>query len=129
MLPTRPVVWGTFLPLLLVGCSLSPVYLVNRPAMARCLPDGISMNDFVEQDWTGLKVTVGMKLARLGAYPGSDGKLYDLSGRRIEFFRHYDGGVDPGMEFIQQASQRLEELKKTATVIEIRRDPDWPLPV
>jgi hypothetical protein len=114
---------------LLTGCLLSPVYLANRPALARCLPDGVTMDDFVERDVAGLKVTVGMKLARLGAHPGRDGNLYDLSGRRIAFFRHYDGGMPPPDGLLEQAEQHLQELKKTCTVIEIRRDPNLPPPV
>jgi hypothetical protein len=116
------------LTLLPAACSLSPFYLVNLPAITRCLPEGIHMSDFVERDAFGVKVTVGMKLARLGAHPGPDGKIYDLSGRQIEFFRHYDGGMSPGEEILASADRHLKELKKTYTVIEILRDPDLPPP-
>jgi hypothetical protein len=71
--------------LLFAGCTLSPRYLVERPQLARCLPDGIQMSDYVETDNLGMRVTVATKLARLGAYAGSDGKLYDFRGRPIEF--------------------------------------------
>jgi hypothetical protein len=111
----------------LSGCSLSPVYLLERPVIARCLPDGVRMDDFVERGPFGIKITVAEKLAQLGAIPGWDGKLYDITGRRIEFFRHYDGGQPlPGME---ESRRHLEELKKTCTVIEICRDPDLPPPL
>jgi hypothetical protein len=114
---------------LLAGCALSPVYLANYSELAHRLPDGVSMNDFVERDVTGVKVTVGMKLARLGAYPGRDGKIYDWSGQRIEFFRHYDGGMQPPDFVLEHAERHLQELKKTSRVIEIFRDPDLPHPV
>jgi hypothetical protein len=114
---------------LLGGCTLSPLYLANYPALARCLPEGVSMDDYVERDVTGGKVTVAMKLARLGAYPGKDGKIYDLSGQRIEFFRNEYGGAPLPAEVYQQAERHLQELKKQFRVIEIRRDPDLPPPV
>jgi hypothetical protein len=115
--------------LLLTGCCLNPVYVVERPAIERALPDGVRMSDYVGKDVTGLKMTVGMKLARLGAHLGTDGKLYDLGGKPIDFFRHYDGGADPGPDFFERGAKHLEELKKTCTVIEILHDPDSPLPV
>jgi hypothetical protein len=117
------------LTLLPAGCSLSPFYLANLPAITRRLPDGIHMDDYVGRDAFGRKVTVGMKLARLGAHPGPDGKLYDLSGRQIQFFRHYDGGMQPPPGTLENAQRELEQLKKTCTVIEILHDPDLPLPV
>jgi hypothetical protein len=117
------------LMLALAGCSLSPVYLMERPLIARCLPPGVRMDDFVERGPLGMKVTVAEKLARLGAVPGWDGNLYDLSGKRIEFFRHYDGGSPPPPGMLEESWRHLEELKKTCTVIEICRDPDLPLPV
>jgi hypothetical protein len=115
--------------LFLASCALSPVHLVNRPAIARCLPEGIRMEDYVERGPAGMKVTVEEKLARLGASPGPDGHLYDRDGRRIEFFRHYDGGAQPLPGMLEEGWRRLRELKKTCTVIEICHDPGLPLPV
>jgi hypothetical protein len=120
---------AALLVFLLAGCSLSPAFLVDRPAIARCLPDGVRMDDFVERGPAGLKITVGEKLARIGATPGRDGKLCDRSGRRIEFFQHYQGGMPLPAGMMEEAQRHLEELKKTCTVIEIRRDPDLPPPV
>jgi hypothetical protein len=132
MLSVRIILQTLLFPFLLTGCLLSPSYLVNGPELARSLPNSVKMDDYVEKDWTGRKVTVGMKLARLGAYCGQDGKLYDRSGRRIEFFRHYEygGAQHPNEdEILRESLRRLEELKKTCTVIEISRDPDLPPPV
>jgi hypothetical protein len=116
------------LALLLAGCCLNPVYVVERPAIEHALPDGVHMGDYVGKDVTGLKMTVGMKLARLGAHLGTDGKLYDLSGKPIDFFVHYDGGMAPLPEISQRADQHLKDLKKTCNVIEILHDPDLPPP-
>lgn len=124
----------------LAGCVLSPSHPDNgtRPVhglhpgvaanLARHLPGGVSINDFVERDASGRKVTVGVKLVRLGALPGVDGKLYDASGRPVEFWRHYAGGADPGPEFFERQGERLAELKRTATVVEISHDPELPMP-
>lgn len=128
MLFLRIALRALLVPFILAGC----ISLVDRPALAGKLPDNVRMDDFVDKDWMGRKITVGMKLARLGAYSGPDGKLYDRSGRRIEFFRHYEygGAQHPNEdETIRESLRRLEELKKTCTVIEISRDPDLPLPV
>jgi hypothetical protein len=113
---------------ILAGCSLSPVALLERPLLAHCLPDGIRMNDFVEVGPLGMRVTVAEKLARLGAIPGWDGKLYDLSGKRIEFWHHRGGGANIGDDIRQEDWRHLEELKKTCTVIEILGDPRLPPP-
>jgi hypothetical protein len=111
-----------------VGCALSPVALVNRPFIARALPDGVRFADYVETDATGYKVTVAEKLARLGAHVGGDGKIYDLTGHRIEFFHHYDGGMPLPAGAEEAARKELEAMKKKYTVIEIRRDPALPPP-
>jgi hypothetical protein len=128
MLSVRFIRQALVVPFLLTGCLLSPAYLVNRSELARSLPDNVKMDDFVEKDWAGRKITVGMKLARLGAYSGPDGKLYDRTGRQIEFFRHYDGGMPPPPGLLEEGYRRLDELKRTCTVIEIFRDPDLPPP-
>jgi len=133
------------LPLLGVGCCLSPIYLVERSALAQALPSWVQMDDYVRdvggrvteeydagqryvRDFGSIRVSVGMELARLGAYVGRDGKIYDLSGRRIEFFHHYEGGPVPPPELWEDAQRHLEELKKTCTVIETSRDPRLPPP-
>src|SRR5262249_11831423 len=93
------------------------------PALERCLPDGVKMTDYVETDAFGVRVSVGRKLARLGAIPTPGGKLYDILGREIAFFRHYDGGPNPGGEFLRPAAERLRQVKERCPGIEIRRDP------
>jgi hypothetical protein len=112
----------------LAGCAMSPANLVNRPAIGRCLPSGVRFEDYAGRGPFGTKLTVGDELARVGAAPGADGKLYDRSGRRIEFFKHYDGGMPPPEGMREAAERHLEELKKTCTVIQINRDPDLPPP-
>jgi hypothetical protein len=108
---------------------MSPVYLANRPELIKSLPTGITIDDFVEVDSHGWRVTVGMKLARLGAYVDHDGKIRDRSGRRIEFFRHYDGGMPPPPLLMEAMSRSLHELKQSSTVIEMYRDPALPGPI
>jgi hypothetical protein len=115
------------LPLAMAGCMLSPVHLAVRPELAHRLPPGITMNDYVETNFG--KVNVGEKLARLGAYPGQDGGIFDLSGCEIKFFKHYDGGMPPPAGTLERAQKELQQLKAKYTVIEIRRDPDLPPPV
>jgi hypothetical protein len=110
------------------GCMLSPVHLVNRPSISRVMPAGVQFGDYVEHGPLGHKVTVEEKLARLGAHV-RDGKLYDVTGRPITFFRHYDGGMQPPAGMLEQMDAELKRLKKDHTVIEIYRDPDLPLPV
>jgi hypothetical protein len=85
------------------------------------------MDDYVRDDVLGNRVNVAMELARLGAYVGQDGNVYELGGRRIEFFHHYEGGAVPPPGFIEDGLKHLEEMKKTSTVIETRRDPRLPL--
>ena len=109
------------------GCALSPLHLVQRPQLARCLPDGILMGDYVETDQLGMRVTVGMKLARLGAYAGPDGKLYDSHGRPIEFCRP-PGGMQFARDVEAEIDARLAKLKETHTVIQMLHDPRQPLP-
>jgi hypothetical protein len=109
------------------GCALSPLYLAQRPQLARCLPDGIKMSDYVETDNLGMRVDVGMKLARLGAYAGPDGKLYDCHERPIEFCRPR-GGMQFPSDVEAEMDARLAKLKETHTVIQMLHDPRQPLP-
>jgi hypothetical protein len=108
------------------GCALSPLHLINRPAIEKALPANVKLSDYVERGAFG-KITVGEKLARIGAHV-KDGKLYDMGGRPIEFFKHYDGGMQPPEGWLERMDAELEKLKKTHTVIEIYRDPDLPPP-
>jgi hypothetical protein len=127
MFVSRVIPPAVLLPAL-AGCALSPAYLVSRSSIAQHLPDGVRMDDFVERGPLGRKITVGEKLAQVGAAPGPDGKLYDHSGKRVEFFRYYDGGAPPPPGMLEAAERQLAELKKTCTVIEILHDPDLPSP-
>ncbi len=115
------------------GCAHCPIFQLDRPELERRLPDGISMSDFVERDWSGYPVTVDEKLARLGAYVSEDGKMRDGAGRPIEFFRHFDGGMSPGPDFLARHHERLTQLQQKqrrgeCTLIEITRDPWLPGP-
>jgi hypothetical protein len=125
---TGRIVFFAVLPAVLAGCSATPLLPGDASALARGLPEGVRMTDYVERGPLGRKITVGTKLVSLGAHPGPDGKLLDRSGRLITFFHHYDGGSPP-TEAMQRAwAEQLAELKRTSTVIEILRDPDLPLP-
>ena len=114
------------------GCSMCPLFQMERAEIARKLPSGIEFADFVTHDWTG-NVTVEEKLARLGAYVRGDGKLCDGAGRPIEFYRHSESAMSPGRDFEQRAQEQWQKLhererKGEISVIEIRRDPNLPAP-
>jgi hypothetical protein len=104
------------------GCALSPFYLARQPQLASCLPDGIRMSDYVETDNLGMRVSVGMKLARLGAYAGTDGQLYDRDGRPIAF-RGPPGGMPLPSKVEAEMETRLAEERKTHTIIQMLHDP------
>jgi hypothetical protein len=99
---------------------------VNRPALARCLPEGVHLSDVTDPRGGPLQATVGMKLAELGAYADGNGHLREASGRRIEFFFHrvWAFEVPPPAGWEEERDRRLRdlsELKKTSAVIEL-----WP---
>ena len=107
---------------LLIGCTLAPLVPGDRSPVARALPEGMRMSDYVERGPLGGTITVRMKLASLGAHTSPDGKLYDRSGRPITFFHHYQGGARIADAMLREWYEQLEELKRTSTVIEIHRD-------
>jgi hypothetical protein len=109
------------LPVCLAGCAATPVDLALRPVLARRLPPGIHMADYVQTDASGHRVTVADKLARLGACPGQDGKIYDSRRREIQFWRHPAGPVTP--EAKAEADRELQALKRRCTVIEVLPEP------
>ena len=117
---------GTSLSLL-AGCTMSPLFLYERPGLERSLPSDVAMTDYVEHDWTGYRVTVEEKLARLGAYSDAPGVIRDGTGKEIRFFRHQDVAAHPDPAFTPPPNE-LPELKKRFNVIEIRREPDVPTP-
>jgi hypothetical protein len=109
--------------LALAGCTMSPLFLVERPLLERSLPRGIAMTDYVETDWMGMKVTVAEKLARLGAYAESDGILRDGTGREIRLIKHEDLALKASPDDVKREQAELRELKQRCTVIEVRPDP------
>jgi hypothetical protein len=85
-----------------------------------CDPEGLAQRP----SWgTGL----AKQLREVGAHLGSDGKIYDRQGKEIKFWVHSAG---PGCQMPQEMldrqwredRDRLEELRKTNTVIEIPYD-------
>jgi len=116
---------GFLLPLIvgMGGCAFNPIYLAERPFLAKQLPQGISMSDYVEPGPFGTRITVAEKLAWLGARPGLDGKIHDLLGNEVAFWPDYSTGADPGSEFWRRRHEALEELRKRCRVIEMERDP------
>lgn len=125
---------------LLVGCmSLGPTFSVEHPSLARALPENVKRTDFVRYAEYGkgarteIRITVESELARLGAYVGRDGKIYDRHDRPVAFFRQPCFGgppVDPSVisESLQRADEQLRELQKSHTVIVISHDPADPIP-
>jgi hypothetical protein len=104
--------------LLFAGCSFSPVFQLERPALERALPRDVSMSDIVEEDWTG-KVTVAEKLARLGAYPDGD-KIRDGTGQEIRFVHHEERALKTTPNLQKQEQDRARELSRYCRVIEIQ---------
>src|SRR6516225_11384858 len=80
---------------LLAGCTMSPLFLYERPGLERALPSSVAMTDYVEHDWTGYRVTVEEKLARLGAYSDAPGVIRDGTGKEIRFYRHQHVAAHP----------------------------------
>jgi len=121
------------------SCSTAPVNPAPLSAAERelasrlpaCYATGsvpalwLGMSSFVEMDDGGHEVTVREKLAKLGAYPGIDGKIYDRSGREIRFWLAPAWGTAPPANY--QADD-LKELQKNYTVIILGNDPRLPGP-
>jgi len=110
----------------LAGCTMSPLYQLERPGLERALPSSVAMTDYVEHDWTGYKVTVEEKLARLGAYSDAPGVIRDGTGKEIRFYRHKELGTPPYSASNPPPPNELPDLKKRFNVIEIKTDPDVP---
>jgi hypothetical protein len=111
----------------LAGCTMSPLYLYEKPGLERSMPSDVAMTDYVEYDWTGYRVTVEEKLARLGAYSDAPGVIRDGTGKEIRFFHHQDVAAHPDPAFTPPPNE-LPELKQRFTVIEISRDPEIATP-
>jgi hypothetical protein len=130
----------SYLASLVAGCSVSSPQLADREAVTRCLPSGCTLHQFVEIDSQSRRIDLEMKLAQLGARPGSDGKLYDRNGRRIEIVPYsYAGEMgtqpafwpSPTAEELEAQRKHVEEEAKRlegATVIRMERDPSVPHP-
>jgi hypothetical protein len=110
----------------LAGCTYSPFFIMQESALKRALPPDISMSDYVENDWFGNQVNVAEKLARLGAYTEGD-KIRDGTGQEIRFVKQEDRSLKASPELLKQEQDRLRDLKKYFTVIEVQREPG-PLP-
>ena len=70
-----------------------------------------------ETNHLGMRVTVDMKLAQLGACADRDGKLYDSHGRPIEFCRP-PGGMQLPRDVEAEYAYRMMEAAKYSS--------DWP---
>jgi len=107
---------------LLAGCTYSPFFLVQESSLKRALPSDVSMTDYVEKDLFGNKVTVAEKLARLGAYTEGD-KIRDGTGQEIRFIKHEERSLKASPELLKQELDKMRDLKRYFTVIEVQRDP------
>jgi len=116
------VLTPVFCAVLLAGCTYSPFFLVQESSLKHALPSDVSMTDYVEKDLFGNKVTVAEKLARLGAYTEGD-KIRDGTGQEIRFVKHEDRSLKASPELLKQEQDKMRDLKRYFTVIEVQRDP------
>jgi hypothetical protein len=108
-------------------------HLANREAIAKLLPADVQLDTVTECGYGGTnKVTVEDELVRLQARVGDDGKLHDGVGKPITFF-HLTGcwGNPPAnyQEILDEQKRRLDEQRKTHTVITLTCNPSGiPIP-
>jgi hypothetical protein len=123
---------------LAVGCQqfgglTVPSRLQDRDAIAKLLPPDVRLDTVSECGFDGSnKRTVEDELIRVKARVGKDGVLQDNFGKPIEFF-HLTGcwGNPPAnyLQILDEENRRLEELRKTHTVITLTCNPSgMPIP-
>jgi hypothetical protein len=101
--------------------------LQNREAIAKLLPAEVRLDTIAECEHGGFnKITVEDELIRVKAHVAEDGTLKDESDKPIEFFRLTGCWGNPPINVQQIADEqnrRLEELRKTHTVITLTCNP------
>ncbi len=107
--------------------------LPSREAIAELLPPDIQLDTVADCGFGGgNKITVEDELIRVKAHVGEDGKLQDAVGKPIQFFRLTGcWGNPPGnyQQILDEQNGRLEELRKTHTVITLTCNPSGlPIP-
>src|SRR5262245_13478396 len=123
---------------LMAGCqqfhgSTAFSRLEDRDAIAKLLPPNVHLDTVAECACVGgKKRTVEDELIRVKARVSKDGVLQDQSGKPIEFF-HLTGcwGNPPAnyQQILDEQNRRLEELRKTHTVITLTCNPSgMPVP-
>lgn len=108
-----------------------PARVSNREAIAKLLPPDVHLDTVADCEIGGAnKVTVEEELIRAKAQIGADGKLTDAAGKPIEFFRLGGCWGNPPANYLQilaEQNRRLEELRKTHTVITLTCNPSGQL--
>jgi hypothetical protein len=107
--------------------------LPDRAAIAKLLPPDVHLDTVAEHGFGVTdKRTVEDELIRVKARIGNDGKLHDQSGRPIEFFKLTGCWGNPPANYqqiIDEQDRRLEDLRKTRTVITLTCNPSGiPIP-
>jgi hypothetical protein len=107
--------------------------LANREAIAKLLPAEVQLDTVAECGYGGTNmVTIEDELVHVQARVGDDGKLHDAVGKPIAFF-HLTGcwGNPPAnyQQILDEQKRRLDELRKTHTVITLTCNPSgMPIP-
>jgi hypothetical protein len=107
--------------------------LEDRDAIAKLLPPNVHLDTVAECEFGGgKKRTVEDELIRVKARVSKDGVLQDQFGKPIEFF-HLTGcwgnPPDGHEKILDDQNRRLEELRKTHTVITLTCNPSgMPIP-
>jgi hypothetical protein len=107
--------------------------LSNRGAIAKLLPPDVQLNTVADCEYGGAKkITVEDELIRVQARVGEDGKLQDGRGKPIHFFKLIGCWGNPPANYQQildEENRRLDELRKTHTVITLTCNPTgMPIP-
>jgi hypothetical protein len=100
--------------------------LTNREAIAKLLPPEVQLSTVAQACSPDHKITVEDELIRVKAHVSDDGKLRDANGKPIEFFHLTGDWGNPPANYQQiwdEQNRRLEELRRTHTVITLTGNP------
>src|SRR5262245_51673958 len=115
--------------LIACGCDVLPPQtagnwfaprLVNRNAVARCLPEGVRLDTPLQS--TQPHPTVEDELIRVGAHIDADGNLVSAAGKEIYFEHVQSGGpvpLPPTPEEMAAGAERRRKLEARYTTIPV----------
>jgi hypothetical protein len=112
---------ATLPPAVLAAPGKEPPKLANREAVAKALPQGLTLaTKFRDVANQRTITTVERKLAELKAQVGKDGKLRTGVGKLIFFYQglRYQG-ARPAREDVERERKLHQKLVKMGTVIEM----------